>query len=1234
MIKNIQNINLALALILICILNISPSFANVQNMLGKLNNPYASEVNTLAEGLDNTIFAGTWGDGVYKSTDLGVSFTKTSTGLDSYNSKYINDISFNLNTIFIATNGDGVYKSVDNGNTWTKSSTGLRNLRVISVLASGTTIYASTKGDGVFRSLDNGDTWQDFSEGLFFQDMGELYETPLGSILVSTWGVGVFRLPKDSMDVGNFMWERASSGIYRLEDFSIYATSFNVDRNGMVYVGTLGKGVFSSEDDGYSWIGERVDELLDHNITAFSFTEDDQKDNLIAGTRNWGCWYWVDNGPEQEWEPGINTSYYGINDLIRISDGNYLSASTAYGIMKTTNNGILWESQQFGNTAYKQSVEFKNNMIFASGDFDGLQRSTDFGLTWATSLNLTDIDMVTKNANMFAAISKTELAISEDDGDTWTNPVVPEFHFDVGDWSLAGREFTDVEITANNTIYISYEVIYITEADPPDPIDPPDVTYGIFVSTDKGLTWVNNESPNSLNKNFVGISSPASNQLYAINKFDSLYVSTDAGTTWVQRVVDNSKTNLRLSKVDSYGNRVLVGTWDGVYLSTDNGLTYSEVDIDYIDTKTFGAVSKRVESLNMDDNSNYQVGFGQHSGLFKTENGGTDWDSLNPAYSMSKIKSIGSNSDGDKMFGGIGIYNYVNPENFDPPALISPANGTFDIAVNYPNNKGQEKPILSWEKANKADMYEMQISANDLFSQVEAKYTFASRTWTTNFDFEYNHTYYWKVRSKTNDSYSRWSEVFTFTTELEPPVLAYPSIDDICVLSSDTFTWNSVDGAETYDIEISADVNFTEPVINSITDISNTFTISQNLNNSSTYWWRAMAKNANSTSSWSEASYFVTALAPPALTFPADSATEVDPDLDFLFNPPVGTNSVFIEIYRDSEMTDPVIKSTTTDLNTHYTDVLEFNVCYWWRLSSTDDNCNSEWSDLSYFCTGIAPPSLFLPENGAYAQELDLKIRWDNFQNADAYMFEVATDQNFTETINSGTTTELNEQIDDLDNFTTYFWRVKVIMSGQEGAWSEIWSFRTKMSIIEQISPICAETDISTLATFMWNELTGAETYNFQISNNFAFNSPIIDTNVAENQYKVNNEDGLEADEDYFWRVQGVNSDSTSEWTEPCSFTTKPNSVEEAIINNIETSVFPNPFNKSTTIKYTLIKNAEIKISVYNMTGMKIVDLLDSYKVAGEYTIEWTPNNLSNGAYYYQIKIGSALITKELMITN
>ena len=57
-------------------------------------------------------------------------------------------------------------------------------------------------------------------------------------------------------------------------------------------------------------------------------------------------------------------------------------------------------------------------------------------------------------------------------------------------------------------------------------------------------------------------------------------------------------------------------------------------------------------------------------------------------------------------------------------------------------------------------------------------------------------------------------------------------------------------------------------------------------------------------------------------------------------------------------------------------------------------------------------------------------------------------------------------------------------------------------------------------------------------------------------------------------------------------------------------SCYPNPFNPSVTIEYSLEKNSNVKLSIYNLLGQKVRDIENTYKVAGEYKTLW--NGLNN----------------------
>ena len=62
---------------------------------------------------------------------------------------------------------------------------------------------------------------------------------------------------------------------------------------------------------------------------------------------------------------------------------------------------------------------------------------------------------------------------------------------------------------------------------------------------------------------------------------------------------------------------------------------------------------------------------------------------------------------------------------------------------------------------------------------------------------------------------------------------------------------------------------------------------------------------------------------------------------------------------------------------------------------------------------------------------------------------------------------------------------------------------------------------------------------------------------------------------------------------------------------------YPNPFNPGTTIEYYLPYESQVNISIFNMLGEKVADLLDEIQSSGNYSSEWDAEGKSSGIYFY-----------------
>ena len=79
-------------------------------------------------------------------------------------------------------------------------------------------------------------------------------------------------------------------------------------------------------------------------------------------------------------------------------------------------------------------------------------------------------------------------------------------------------------------------------------------------------------------------------------------------------------------------------------------------------------------------------------------------------------------------------------------------------------------------------------------------------------------------------------------------------------------------------------------------------------------------------------------------------------------------------------------------------------------------------------------------------------------------------------------------------------------------------------------------------------------------------------------------------------------------------------------------SNYPNPFNPSTKIKFSVPQLSKVVIKVYDSLGKEIVTLVDEEKPAGNYEVEFDGKNLTSGIYFYKLNAGSFIQTKKMIL--
>ena len=87
-------------------------------------------------------------------------------------------------------------------------------------------------------------------------------------------------------------------------------------------------------------------------------------------------------------------------------------------------------------------------------------------------------------------------------------------------------------------------------------------------------------------------------------------------------------------------------------------------------------------------------------------------------------------------------------------------------------------------------------------------------------------------------------------------------------------------------------------------------------------------------------------------------------------------------------------------------------------------------------------------------------------------------------------------------------------------------------------------------------------------------------------------------------------------------------------VDNYSIAAFPNPFNPSTRIKYTIPDNGFVNLSVYNLLGEKIAQLVNEIKTAGEYESEFDGSGLASGVYIAKLVSNNNHHTIKMILTK
>jgi tetratricopeptide (TPR) repeat protein len=96
----------------------------------------------------------------------------------------------------------------------------------------------------------------------------------------------------------------------------------------------------------------------------------------------------------------------------------------------------------------------------------------------------------------------------------------------------------------------------------------------------------------------------------------------------------------------------------------------------------------------------------------------------------------------------------------------------------------------------------------------------------------------------------------------------------------------------------------------------------------------------------------------------------------------------------------------------------------------------------------------------------------------------------------------------------------------------------------------------------------------------------------------------------------------------------KTDTINNEEVSEYATAVYPNPFNPSTKITYSIPERGNVILKVYDILGREIVQLVNEVKESGNYQVNFDGSNLNSGVYFYTIESGKYKASKKLLLVK
>jgi len=559
------------------------------------------------------VYAGS-GGGVYKSMDGGATWVL----VKASRAASVDALAINPSepgTVYAGTFGKGIFKTADGGGHWSAVNSGLADTAINALAidpADPLTVYAGSEDAGLFKSVNGGARWAPTS----FPQPGVDCVTIEPSSPSRIYAAGSGFLTPDGIYTstdGGATWARSAAGLSDI--ILVDALAIDPSNPGTVYAGDEGTGVYKTSDSGQSWTAFHSG-LANPRVEAVAVSQSGAT-TLYAGTTD---------GAFKSTDAGLDWAAVGGGLPPAAVDSLAIDPTNASIIYAGTNQGMIYSSSDGGSTwgagdlhgevqalggiqisdVHAIAVDPAHPATVYIGTDQGPAKSTDGGATWslanaspASPGGIIDFafsfDMLPSGALLTGDIEG--VFESTDGGATW----VPH--------STGFRSFGPPGQPA------SYFVFSLAT----DPTNPNTIyagtgtQIGVYKSMDGGASWSKMSSglprTANLNVNALGVN-PSNPQTIYAGSDKGLFQSTNGGVDWFRLDLALSDMTVSALAIDPRRpNALYAGTDDGVLRSVDGGKNWTVVSLPLINSI--------IDGLALDPSDSSTVYVASKAGLFR-----------------------------------------------------------------------------------------------------------------------------------------------------------------------------------------------------------------------------------------------------------------------------------------------------------------------------------------------------------------------------------------------------------------------------------------------------------------------------------------------------------------------------------------------------------------------------------------------------------------------------------------